>query len=667
MLAKEPPFGLKSVMPAFERAARLAKALFRADDASIVLIDGDHVWRSVDVEGRWTTPAVGAQKVVQSGGPVWIEDMSRDPQAARVIPKGVKVGLYAAAPFRLSEDGAPGVLMVYDAQPRPFDQELADRLEDIAATVAQECDHARMVQKLARSEQLLLHALELTDVVVTDIDFTRKSVNTAGAVEIFGKPVAFEEIARDSFSSVDPRDYERVKQAWKDHVRHDTPYRPEYRFKAEDGRERWLTTLSRAFKDQDGGIIRVVSASRDITLQKTVELDLSRAKEDAETANRAKSTFLATMSHEIRTPLNGVLGMAQAMALDALAPAQRERLETIQRSGQALLAILNDVLDLSKIEAGKLVLEAEPFDIVELAEEVRAIFRTQADAKGCGLKLSLDLAAAGTWRGDATRVRQILFNLVSNALKFTEAGEVRIEVGCEDENLILRVHDTGIGMAPEHMSGLFEKFVQADASTTRRFGGTGLGLAICRELAVMMGGAVTAQSELGGGSTFTVALPLPRVEDVDRLLPPPGMAPNAEIRGDRTLRVLAAEDNEVNQRVLSALMQHLGSDLTIVANGEQAVEAWETGDWDVILMDVHMPVMDGPTATRLIRARELETGRGRTPIVALTANAMLHQVESYAVDGMDDFVAKPIEVSRLAKALEDAVAPVPPAAQRRAG
>jgi PAS domain S-box-containing protein len=668
MLANEPPFGLKSVMPAFERATRLAKTLFGAMDAGIVLIDGDRVWRSLDLENQWNVPPVGAVKVVHSGRPVWIEDMKRDPQASRVIPKDLQIGLYAAAPFRLSEDGAPGVLMVYDSKARPFEQDLADRLADIAASIAQECDHARMVQRLERSEQLLQHALELTDVVVTDVDFQRESLEMAGAVEIFGRPLSFAEIARDSFSSVDPRDYERVKEAWKDHVRRGSTYRPEYRFRGEDGRERWLTTLSRAFKDRDGRIIRVVSASQDITVQKHVELDLSKAKDDAEIANKAKSTFLATMSHEIRTPLNGVLGMAQAMALDDLSPAQRQRLDTIQRSGEALLAILNDVLDLSKIEAGKLVLESEPFDIVELAEGVRAIFRTQADAKGCGLTLSLDLAAAGAWQGDATRVRQILFNLVSNALKFTESGEVRIEVCCEEEKLVLRVCDTGIGIAPEHMSGLFEKFEQADASTTRRFGGTGLGLAICRELAAMMGGAVSAESQLGRGSTFTVVLPLPRIGDIERRR----SAQPADLHADsetppRPRRVLAAEDNEVNQRVLTALMEHLGGDLTVVSNGQQAIEAWEAGDWDVILMDVHMPVMDGPTATRLIRQREQETGRPRTPIVALTANAMAHQVEAYAADGMDDFVAKPIEVSRLAKALEDAVAPAPPATERRAG
>jgi CheY-like chemotaxis protein len=409
----------------------------------------------------------------------------------------------------------------------------------------------------------------------------------------------------------------------------------------------------------------VVSATQDITEHKLSELALSRAKDEAEVANRAKSTFLATMSHEIRTPLNGVLGMAQAMALDDLSSDQRERLEIIQRSGEALLDILNDILDLSKIEAGKLELEAAPFDMGELAEGVRAIFAAQAAAKGCELNLALDPACAGTWRGDSTRVRQVLFNLVSNALKFTETGAVRIAVGAADSGgLVLQVADTGIGIAPEHMEGLFRKFEQADASTTRRFGGTGLGLAICHELAHLMGGSIQVASVIGRGSIFTVALPLHRIaegraapqrSETQSLLHEAALPP---------LRVLAAEDNEVNRRVLAALLQHVGAELKTVENGQLAVEAWRAEDWDVILMDVHMPVMDGPTATALIRRQELETGRARTPIVALTANAMAHQVETYLAAGMDDFVAKPIEIGRLIEALDHACAEPP--AQRRA-
>jgi signal transduction histidine kinase/ActR/RegA family two-component response regulator len=665
---RAPPFGLNPVIAAFDRATRLATALFGCSGASIVLIEGDRVWRSQDPEGRWSLKPAGAAEVMRTGKPIWIEDLRLDARFHRVLPDGLPpFAFYAAAPIRLADGGAPGVIMVCDPEPRAFDPDLAARLEDIAANVADECDHARTVLRLERSDQVLQLALQLSQIVVTDVDYERECVDITGAVEIFGRPFEYDEILRDSFGNVDPRDRDRVAQAWKDYVRHGTPYHPEYRYQVDDKREIWLSTLSRGFQDENGRMKRVVSASQDITEQKLAKLALSEAKEQAEVANRAKSAFLATMSHEIRTPLNGVLGMAQAMALDELSPAQRERLEIIQHSGVALLAILNDVLDLSKIEAGKLELEATDFDIAELVEGVRAIFAAQAAANGCALSLSIDPAAAGLYRGDPTRVRQILFNLISNALKFTEAGGVEVGVARADDSLILWVEDTGIGIAQEHISTLFDKFEQADASTTRRFGGTGLGLAICRELAALMGGAIKVESELGRGSTFVVSLPLPRIADARPAAADTDAEPVADLEALAKRRVLAAEDNPVNQRVLAALLEHLGVELTIVDNGRQAIEAWETGDWSAVLMDVQMPVMDGPTATRMIRQREREAGLSRTPIIALTANALSHQVESYRADGMDDFVAKPIEVARLVEALERAFAAEPAAVRRRAG
>jgi CheY-like chemotaxis protein/two-component sensor histidine kinase len=385
---------------------------------------------------------------------------------------------------------------------------------------------------------------------------------------------------------------------------------------------------------------------------------LVQAKEDAEAANRAKSTFLATMSHEIRTPLNGVLGMAQAMAVEALSDAQRGRLDVIRQSGETLLAILNDVLDLSKIEAGKLELEEGRFDISELVEGALAAFMAVAEHKGVDFDLRVEAKAAGIYRGDSTRVRQILYNLISNALKFTERGEVRVTVGHAEADLTLEVRDSGIGIAPDRIASLFQKFEQAEASTTRRFGGTGLGLAICRELAQLMGGDIEVASVVGEGATFTVRLPLPRMaEEPAKPLRAAAVAGPRPDANASSLRVLAAEDNTVNQLVLKTLLQQAGLDLALVCDGAAAVAAWESDEWDLILMDVQMPEMDGPTATRTIRAREAETGRARTPIVALTANAMSHQVAEYLGAGMDGFVSKPIEVSRLFAAIEAALAP----------
>jgi signal transduction histidine kinase/CheY-like chemotaxis protein len=380
----------------------------------------------------------------------------------------------------------------------------------------------------------------------------------------------------------------------------------------------------------------------------------ARAGEQAaEGANEAKSAFLATMSHEIRTPLNGVLGMAQAMAAETLSPVQRERLDIIDQSGKALLAILNDILDLSKIEAGKLELEEIEFDLGDVARGAHSAFTALANKKGLSFALDID-QARGVYRGDPTRLRQILYNLISNALKFTEHGEIRVIAVRMDGSLRFTVADTGMGIPPEALAKLFGKFAQVDASTTRRFGGTGLGLAICQQLSRLMGGVIEVDSELGRGSTFTVILPMPRVGEAKPATPLP--SPDVQHRDSSPgLRVLAAEDNTVNQLVLKTLLHQIGIEPVVVGDGAEALEAWEAGHWDAILMDVQMPVMDGPTATRRIREREQQTGRRRTPIIALTANAMSHHVAEYLAAGMDDHVAKPIEAGRLFQALQAAI------------
>jgi two-component system, sensor histidine kinase len=372
-----------------------------------------------------------------------------------------------------------------------------------------------------------------------------------------------------------------------------------------------------------------------------------RGEQAADAANAAKSAFLATMSHEIRTPLNGVLGMAQAMQADDLSDVQRARIAVVRESGETLLAILNDILDLSKIEAGRLTLETTEFDMGELARGAHAVFSALAEERGLAFSLEIDEAALGTWEGDPTRVRQILHNLASNALKFTAAGEVSISLKALEAGVRIEVCDTGEGITPDVLDTLFNKFVQADASTTRRFGGTGLGLAICRELTQMMGGAIWAESQPGEGSTFTVDLPLIRLGDAGQAIAAQAVARRQETPQLAALRVLAAEDNATNQLVLETLLAQVGVEPVVVENGQLAVEAWETGAFDLVLMDVQMPVMDGLEATRRIRECEALEGRSPTLIVALSANVLTHQVEAYRNAGMDAHLAKPIEVGRL--------------------
>jgi signal transduction histidine kinase len=383
--------------------------------------------------------------------------------------------------------------------------------------------------------------------------------------------------------------------------------------------------------------------------------ELVEARDAAEAANVLKSHFLANMSHEIRTPLNGVLAMAQIMAMGELQPKQRERLGVIRQSGEALLTVLNDILDLSKIEAGRMELENADFDTEDLARKLDAAHQPSAAAKGLAFSVEVRPAAAGVRRGDLVRLQQILNNLTANAVKFTHAGEVRVLIDGEGEageaGLKISVTDTGIGVPSDKLPLLFQKFSQVDSSTTRQFGGTGLGLAICRELAQLMGGNVWAESIQGVGSTFFVNVPARRVSEAAPA-PEPVAAHASDGAGISSLKILAAEDNATNQLVLKTVISTFGLDVDIVPDGQKAVEAWAGGDYDLILMDIQMPVMDGVTATREIRSTEARTGRARTPIIALSANAMVHQVKEYLNAGMDMHVAKPIQLAKLHEALE---------------
>jgi len=361
------------------------------------------------------------------------------------------------------------------------------------------------------------------------------------------------------------------------------------------------------------------------------------AKERAEDASRAKTQFLANMSHEFRTPLNAVIGLTDVTLKGELTPEQRRHLEMVKASALSLVALVEDVLDVSRIEAGRLNLRIEPFAPRVLVEEVIEQFRFQAEEKRLDLEVELTDDLPKLVRGDAGRMRQVLANLVDNALKFTDQGRVQVRLGRNDAGgLELVVEDTGIGIPADLQQRVFESFSQADASASRRHKGSGLGLAICAELVEMMAGRIAVTSRPGRGSRFEVCLPLEEVP--------------AASRARKPFRVLAAEDDRLGRELLVTILEGAGYRVEVVGNGAEAVEAIERGPFDLILMDIQMPHMDGLEAVRRIRTREGEGAR--TPIVALTAHALAEERQRCFEAGMDDFIAKPIEPDRLLGLLE---------------
>ena len=380
-------------------------------------------------------------------------------------------------------------------------------------------------------------------------------------------------------------------------------------------------------------------------------LKLARdAASKAVKADAAKSEFLAQMSHEIRTPLNGVLGMATALGQTEVAPPQQHMINTMMASGDLLLAIINDVLDLAKIEAGEIELEETGLSLVQLLDWTASAFKPACDAKAISFQTSIEPAAQGWYRGDPTRIRQILSNLVSNAIKFTETGQVSVTVSLtkidadERHHLLVAVEDSGIGISPDRIAAIFDPFIQADNSTTRAYGGTGLGLPICGRLAEHMGGSIQVESRPGEGSTFTASLCLLPAE-APVIAPAP--APETRVPPSRTLRFLVVDDVATNRLVLASLLAPFGVSTTDAASGAEAIEISSREPFDAILMDVQMPVMDGIEATRLIRTAERLAGHTRTPIIAVTANVMREQIASYLAAGMDTHLAKPLKQEQL--------------------
>jgi PAS domain S-box-containing protein len=522
-------------------------------------------------------------------------------------------------------------------------------------------DVVEALEKSERSEHRLRLATELAELTVWEVDFRgdRADDCAPGADEKSN----FARLTEGLWDPIHPDERPAALTLWRQHIETGTPFRSVVRWAQQSGPYAWMSVAAEAVRGPEARFDRVIAVSKSIDREKRAETEMAKALDAAEAANRAKSEFLANMSHEIRTPLNGVMGVAGALSRTRLEPRQREMVEVIENSAVVLESLLSDVLDIARIESGRLALTNEPFDLAACLGVVAALFERKATEKGLEFETVIAPTAETLVSGDIVRLRQIVSNLLSNAVKFTESGKVTLQVeatrSLEKVALRLTVRDTGIGFDDDVRARLFRRFEQADGSITRRFGGTGLGLAISRSIAEAMDGTLEATAEPGKGAAFTLTVELPRARGASAAQSPapqearPPVAKVDNVTGGP--RVLLAEDHPTNRKVVALILEAVGVQLTAVEHGQAAVEAVEAHDFDVILMDMQMPVMDGLTAIRLIRERERRNGSARTPILALTANAMPEHARASAEAGADGHLAKPIAAAKLVEAVRQAV------------
>ena len=628
----------------FSDYVALAARLTHCPTALISLIDENRQWFAgrLGFDEPQTDLSISfcAHTIRHPDGVMWVEDALEDPRFSDnplvVGPSNVR--FYAGAPLKVN-GFAVGTLCVLAPEPRPFDSDIAETLRQLAGLLAERLEKRHRDNALQRALESMVDAVIECDEdgVITDWRL--------GSEALFGYSAA-----------------EAVGQ----HVTMIIP--PELRPAYIEGMARWresgtLGMMEMAAIRKDGGRVDVELAMslwhshgrpmitttvRDISERLARSSLLLNAKMEAEAANVAKSVFLANISHEIRTPLNGVVGVVDLLAATANTPKQVELIEIIRRSASQLQQLLGDVLDIARIESGQLSLAQEEVSIVELVSAVGDLSAIKARDKG--LQFSVDIApsARKVVSADPVRLKQVLTNLVSNAVKFTEKGFVRITVSANGDRFRFEVQDSGIGFSEQERQVIFSRFEQAQSSISHRFGGAGLGLAICRDLVAAMGGSIDCSGRAGEGATFWFEAPLSVVASASA-------DDEGQDAGMGALRVLLADDNATNRRVAELILGSVGADVRSVENGAEACEAFEAGAFDIVLMDMMMPVMGGVDAVVAIRAFEAERRAPRTPVVMLTANTLPEHLAQSLGAGADLHVPKPITATALLAAISSAL------------
>jgi PAS domain S-box-containing protein len=542
---------------------------------------------------------------------------------------------WSAAPWRDGDGQVGGMVAMH---------------EDVTAFV--EAQH-----EIESSKERMSFGMSITQMMIWELDFELRETYLEGDWKHFfpQRPTFDSLTGADSW--IHPSDREMLGNKWRAHLAGGLPYTAEYRVSFADGREIWHSASIRILKTVKGSPARAFAVIQDITARKNIELKAMEAEQRALVAAAAKSDFLSNMSHEIRTPLNGVLAVSEVLARTQLDERQGEMVRLISTSGRTLLRVMDDLVEFSRLEGDQIEFDVRPFELEETLRNTCEAARTRAEAKGLRFDAFISASCDGVFRGDPVRIGQVLGNLLNNAVKFTEQGHIGVSATVEElpdgkTQLRLSVTDTGVGFAPELAERIFERFEQADISTSRKFGGLGLGLSIVKRLVELMSGQVRAESKEGEGSTFEVICPISR----DRIAALGAITAVAVEDFDtetsiENLRLLVAEDNPMNRRVVELLLAQSGLSITFAENGKEAVEKFSTARFDLVLMDLQMPIMGGLAAMRAIRAWEKDNGRAPTPMLAVSANATDEHVLEAKEAGADDHVAKPIVRETLFEAI----------------